>query len=332
MPTYAVTLLPSHHKFKASSKQNLLTAGLESGLNLKYRCEGGNCGECLARLVDGEVQILKHSDFPLSPEQKYEGYFLSCCCAAQSDCRIEVVEIGSVDEIPQQFIRARVYNLQLLSQDVMSVTLKTPRSQPLNFFAGQSITLHLQNKSKRNKSIASCPCDALRPEIHVKYHEGDAFSEYIFNDLKKNDSLDIQGPRGEFVLDDDSLRPLVFIAYDSGFSSIKSLLEHAIMLEKEQHIQLYWIVTPNNSPYLENYCRSIEDALDNFHYYPIAIREPSVECITEVTKKILNQDKAIRHSDVFMTIPEQYRDIIQSQFIAAGIDDRHWSIDTLVRL
>lgn len=332
MPSFAVTLIPSQHKFNASSKQNLLTAGLESGLNLRYGCEGGNCGECLARLVDGKLETLRHSDFQLTPEQKADGYFLGCCCAAHSDCVVEVEEIGSVNEIPQQFIRARVYQVQLLTHDVMSVALKTPRTQPLNFFAGQSITIHLQNKLKRNKSIASCPCDGLKPEIHVKYHQGDAFSEYIFNQLKKNDNLDIQGPRGEFVLDDDSSRPLVFIAFDTGFSSIKSLLEHAIALEKEQPIQLYWIVTPDNTPYMEKYCRSIEYALDNFSYFPIAIREPSIECVTEVTRKILHQEKAIKYSDVFMTVPEEYREIVQSQFIQAGIDDRHWSIDTLVRL
>ena len=332
MPSFAVTLLPSQHQFNASSKQNLLSAGLTSGLNLRYGCEGGNCGECLARLVEGDLEILRHSDFLLTPEQKAEGYFLSCCCAARSDCRVEVEEIGSVNEIPQQFIRARVFKIQHLSNDVISIALKTPRSQPLSFFAGQSITVHLQNSLKRNKSIASCPCDGLKPEIHVRYRENDAFSEYIFKQLKKNDSVDIQGPQGEFVLDDDSSRPLVFIAYDTGFSSIKSLLEHAIALEKEQLIQLYWIVTPNNTPYMDNYCRSIAYALDNFSYTPIAIREPSIECITEVTKRILKQEPAIKHSDVFMTIPEQYREIIQLQFIAAGIDDRHWSIDTLIRL
>lgn len=332
MPRHLVTLIPSLHRFDASPKQSLLRAGLESGLNLKYGCEGGTCGECRARLVSGKIQSIKHSDFLFSAEHKADQYFLSCCHAAETDCQIEIAEIGSVHEIPEQIIEARVYNLQQLSEDVLAISLKTPRSQPLSFFAGQYVTLYLNENLQRNKSIASCPCDGLKPEIHVKFRAADVFSEYAFNSLKKNDRVGILGPLGNFVLDDDSPRPLIFIAYDTGFASIKSLLEHAIALKKEQSIRLYWLVTPHNTPYMGNYCRAIEDALDNFTYRPIAIREPSDECITAVLEKIVNQEKAIKHSDLFITLPEKYRELARARLVKSGIDDRQWSIDSMLRL
>lgn len=332
MPSYSVTLLPSKHRFTATSKQNLLAAGLSSGLNLSYGCEHGNCGKCQARLVEGKIQTIRHSDFMLSPEQIANGYFLSCCSAAQSDCRIEAAELDSTDEIPQQQIYVRVYRMQRLAHDVLSVVLRTPRSQPLNFFAGQSVCVTLTNGLKRNKSIASCPCDALKPEFHVKYQQGDAFSEYVFNQLKKNDMLDIQGPEGEFVLDDDSLRPLVFIAYDTGFSSIKSLIEHAIALQKEQPMRLYWICSPGNSPYMKNYCRSIEDALDNFSYRTLSLRENTAEAFSRVLQLILAEEKLVTFADIFITLPETYRCVPKSLFDEAGISDRYWRADMLQRL
>jgi len=332
MPSHRVTLLPSRHQFNASSKQSLLKAGLESGLNLRYGCEGGSCGDCLARLVEGDIEATCHSDFVLSPQQKANQYFLSCCHAAVSDCYIEATEIGSVNEIAQQQIEARVYRLQKLSDNVMSIFLKTPRTQPLRFLAGQYVNIQLNDQLQRNKSIASCPCDGLKPEIHVRLRSDDEFSEHVFARLKKNDQISIQGPLGEFVLDDDSSRPLLFIAYDTGFAGIKSLLEHAIALEKEQPVQLYWIVTPHGTPYQENYCRAIEDALDNFSYFPLSIKEDSEKCIKAVLAKIIKQEAAIKYSDVFMILPDAFRAMAESQFIEAGIDSRHWNIDSFQKL
>lgn len=332
MPTYAVTLLPSQHSFQSSTRQSLLTAALESGLKLKYGCESGNCGECLARLQQGSVQSLRHSDFKLSEEQIAQGYLLTCCTAAQSDCRIEVEETGSVNEIQQQCVRASVYRLQRLSENVMSVVARLPRSQPLNFFAGQSVSLQVEHDLSRILPIASCPCDALKPEFHIHYQPGDEFSEYVFTQLKRNHSLEIQGPLGDFVLDDDTRRPLVFIAYDTGFAAIRSLLEHAIMLEKEQPIKLYWIITAANTAYLENYCRSIEDALDNFRYSTLALDEATHENLSKLLKIILTRETAIKYSDVFMTVPQAFYRSAEAELINAGIDDRHWSINALSAL
>ncbi len=332
MPTHKVRILPSGHEFECTEHQSFLHAALEQGINLHYGCETGGCGDCLAELVDGEIQAIRFSDYLLSPQQKARRQFLACINAPRSDCVIRADEVGSPREIPEQRIEARVYRMERLSPDVMALFLKTPRSQPLQFLAGQHVTVDLGDGLTRNKSIASCPCDGLKPEIHVRYRPGDPFSERVFEGLKRNDRVTLTGPWGDFVLDDDSTRPLVFIAYDTGFASIKSLIEHAIALEKSQPIHLYWVVTPGHTPYQENFCRSIEDALDNVKYFPIAIREPSNECIQAVMGKILGQEEAIKFTDVYLTLPERYKRIAEDRFKTVGIDDRHWRIDTLIRL
>ncbi|MDJ0881974.1 MAG: 2Fe-2S iron-sulfur cluster-binding protein [Gammaproteobacteria bacterium] len=327
MPTFKVTLLPSGHRYFASPKQSLLQAGLESGFNLPYGCEGGNCGECLARLEYGEIQSLRHSDFVLSESQKNKGYFLTCCHTAFSDCQLELHEIHGVNEIPQQNIEARVYKLENLAHDVMSISLKTPRTQPLRFLAGQHITVALNKDLRSKRSIASCPCDGLKPEIHVKLRKQDAFSQYVFKHLKRNDRILIQGPMGEFILDDDSQRRLIFIAYDTGFAGIKSLLEHAIALEKEQSISLYWIVTPHSTPYLENYCRSIEDALDNVTFYPLSIKEASEKCFESVLKKIFKQEDQGDEVDGYIILPESFRSLTLALINRYGLDGQRWRLD-----
>lgn len=332
MPSYQVTLLPSQHQFYASSKQSILHAGLEAGLNLRYGCDGGNCGECMARRIEGEIEPIRHSDYVYSASEKQQQAFLSCCYAAVSDITIEMPEIGNVQELCEQRVTAKVYKMQPLSDSVMAVFFKMPRSQPLHFLAGQYVRLKINDKLKRNKSIASCPCDSLKPEFHIQRNPGDPFSDYVYHHLKKGDQVEIKGPCGNFVLDGDSNRPLVLIAFDTGFASIKSLIEQAIALEKEQLITLYWILTPGHDAYLENYCRSLQHALDNFSYQVVPLDERSDDRVSQQLQQILAGIKAARHSDIYVTLPVEFRKLAKQQLTAAGIDDRHWRIDTIKKL
>ncbi len=282
--------------------------------------------------MSGSLQKIKHSDFNLTETQKNNQHYLSCCFAPISDVHLEAVEIGSVTEIAEQNIQTKVFKLEQLSDSVMFLSLKTPRAQPLHFIAGQHVTLTLEEGISRNKSIASCPCDGSKPEFHIKKRENDAFSEYVFQQLKKNDHITLNGPWGDFVMDDSSLRPLILIAFDTGFASIKSLIEHAIALEKEQPILFYWLMTPENKPYMENYCKSLQHALDNFEYKLVYIDECSKVVIAEVLSQLISREKAIKHSDVYVTLPVECRSAAEKMFIEAGIDDRHWRIDSINRI
>ena len=332
MPSYEVTLLPRQHRFLASTKQSILRAGLESGLNLKYGCEDGNCGKCLARRLSGDIQQLCHTDFVLTAAQKQQDYFLTCCHSAVSDLQLEMAEIAEAGEIPEQQIEARVYKLKPLAENVMSLTLKTPRSEQLSFLAGQYISLYLRPDLGSNQSIASCPCDGLRPEIHVTHRADDPFSDFVFNQLKKNDPVAIRGPRGDFILDDDTSRDLVFIAQDSDFASINSLLEHLIALDKPQPIRLYWLLSPGQRAYLENYCRSISHALDNFSYQLLPVSGDSEEDVSRALERVFAQEPAIANCDIYMALSPAFSTLAEMCRAQRGGDPRHWHIDVLPTL
>lgn len=329
MPSYEVTLLPRRHRFLASTKQSVLRAGLEAGLNLKYGCEDGNCGKCLARRLSGDIQRLRHSDFVLTALQKQQEYFLTCCHSAVSDLQLEMAEIAAAGEIPQQHIQARVYKLKPLAEDVISLTLKTPRSQQLSFLAGQYISLYLQPGLGSNQSIASCPCDGLRPEIHVSRRADDPFSDFVFHRLKKNDPVTLRGPRGDFILDDDTSRDLVFIAQDSDFASINSLLEHVIALDKPQSIRLYWLLPAGQRAYLENYCRSVSHALDNFAYQLLPVAGDSEVDVSQALGRVLDQEPAIQDCDVYIALSAPFSGVAETHRARRGGDPAHWHVDVL---
>lgn len=267
--TFRIQLQPGGRVFAAERNETLLEAALRSGVALKYSCNTGSCGECAARIVAGEVRETQHHDFSFSDAQKGQGYALLCSCAAASDLLIEVHEVGGMEEIPLQQIATRVERLERVQEDTMIVHLRTPRSQTLRFRAGQHISLSIEGVPARNKSLASCPCNAMNLQVHVRHVPGDPFSEYVFTELKPAQAVMIEGPRGNFSLDEASRRPILFVAYETGFAPVKSIIEHTFALEAEQPIHLYWMVRQPGGHYLQNLCRSWLDALDNFKFTPL---------------------------------------------------------------
>ncbi|MEV7630515.1 2Fe-2S iron-sulfur cluster-binding protein [Actinoplanes sp. NPDC089786] len=68
--------------------QTLLDAGLDAGLPMPYSCTVGNCGDCMVRLVKGEV--VQNEPNCLTSQQKAEGYALTCVGYPLSDIVLRV--------------------------------------------------------------------------------------------------------------------------------------------------------------------------------------------------------------------------------------------------
>lgn len=264
-----VRIMPSGHDFFSEGASSILEAGLRAGLSLSYGCSNGNCGECLAKLISGEVKKTAHHDCIISTDKQAENYILMCCNTALTDIVIEAPEAHTASEIPQQQMAAKVKKISFANNDVALVHLKTPRTNRLRFLAGQYVTLGANGAPEANYSISSCPCDDMNLHFQVPKIIGNGFSEHVFNTLKSGDTINIKGPYGEFTLDEDSPRSLVFITWHTGFAPIRSLIEHAMALDIAETIHLVWIAPEKKDRYMNNLCRSWVDALDNFYYNPI---------------------------------------------------------------
>ncbi len=287
--TKQVRILPSGREFVSEGNSTLLEAGLSAGLALGYGCSNGNCGECLAKLVAGEVEQTKHHDYRISDSQRNDKLILMCCSTALSDVGLEAAEARDVSEIPRQQITARVKNIQIVDDDVALLHLKTPRTNRLRFLAGQHVKLGGNGIPVSKQSISSCPCDDMNVHFQVPRLAGDGFSDHVFNVMKKGDSVDLDGPLGDFVLDEGSNRPLVFIAWHTGFGPVKSLVEHAMSLEHTETMHLVWITGDKDDRYLDNLCRSWQDALDDFSY--TAVESGSADAKVDLEQLMTRQLK-----------------------------------------
>ena len=286
------------HEFFIEGNNSILEAGLSAGLALNYGCSNGNCGKCKAKLITGEIKKIKPHDFSFSETEKLQNYFLACSNTAITDIDIEADEAGSEVDIPEQHISAKVKKIEKLSDQILLLNLKTPRTNRLRFIAGQSAILNIGSLAAVELPIASCPCDDMNIQFHIPA-SNDAFSHYVYNELKSSDSIDIIGPTGSFIIDEDSNKPVIFIAFDSGFAPIKSLIEHVVTLEHAEFISLYWL-HEGEKPYMHNQCRAWEDALDNFKYHEKNNDTKNIQQLENNLQSLINAHEDMSNKNIFI--------------------------------
>ncbi len=328
--TAHVQIKPSGHEFFVDGNDSLLEAALRAGLALDYGCSAGSCGKCKAKVLSGQVHKTRHSDYVLSAAEKTAGVVLMCCNTAAVDLVIEAREAHGAADMPLQNIEARVKSVGAIAEDMRLLHLQTPRSNRLRFLAGQSVALEVAGGQRASYPVASCPCDDRNLQFHVRRRAGDAFAERVFEGLGGSDTVRIEGPRGTFVLDEESNRPLVFIAGDAGFAPIKSLIEHAMALEAAESLSLYWIASTRDGHYLDNLCRSWSDALDDFRYLPLTLDgSGSTAAVDRALAQLLKDQPALDECDVYVAGPETLTNAAEFMLLERGLPRSQLSVDAL---
>lgn len=261
-----VFIKPSAEGFVCEPHESILNAALRAGLAVDYGCTNGSCGRCRAQLLGGETTALQHSDYTFTEAEKSQGYILTCSCSAKTDITLLARLATDTEDMPYQTLQARVKKYEMLSEEILYLRLRTPRTQSLRFFAGQQVLLEVHRDiAALQLPIASCPCDGMQLEFHLRRDASHPGLVYLFEQLSINDVITVSGPIGDFVFNEQDTRALFLFAYDTGFAAIRSLTEHVISRELSQPIQLFWL-TPDFPPYAHNYCRSVSDAIDNIGY------------------------------------------------------------------
>lgn len=264
-----VTLRPSGHQFTVEGHDTLLQAALKAGLKMNYGCGNGTCGLCKVRVMAGEVARTMPSDCPVTETERAQGIVLACAhTAASSELTLETLEAAGPDDIAPQSLVATVRALKPLGADTLELHLQTPRTHRLRFLAGQAVTLGMPGEQgddlQASYPVASCPCDDRNLVFYIPRRDDDAFAARLFGGaVRAGAPVGVRGPMGDFVLADGA-RPLVFVACDTGFAPVKSLVEHAISLDAAPSMALFWLSTRPDGHFMGNLCRSWSEALDGF--------------------------------------------------------------------
>lgn len=320
-----IKIQPSNHEFWLEGNDTILDAGVRAGLALNYGCVNGHCGLCKARIISGKVKKTQHHDYVLSEAEKNKDYVLMCSCTAVTDVVLEALEASSENDIPIQKIITKIKRIERATDNVLILHVQTPRIQRLRFLAGQSVTLSLDNKTGTNFPIASCPCDDRNLLFHIPCDSDNpvvqAFVQALIHNSKKGDAITVTGPHGHFLFNESSRRAQLYLAYGTGFAPIKSLIEHVMALEIPAAMDLFWAVDKKENAYMNNLCRSWDDALDNFNYHPVID--------TDAVEYLLEKHGNLETVDVYIAGSETLTKCASEKLLAAGLPDTQLTVSTV---
>ncbi len=315
---FQINTVNGERSFECSSSESILQAGLRSGLSLRYKCVNGTCGECRTQLISGDIQPLYPHDSILTKQDRADGWFPSCAYAPRSDLEISPPMFGQSTDIPFQLIHCKVKRIQQILPDLTRLTIRTPRSNTFQFLAGQDVILsHLH--AQHRYPIASCPCSGGELEFHIRRSEQDPFSKLLFSSLKRGDSVTIEGPRGQFCLNETSNRAFVFVAWENGFAPIQSLIQHFISLEMDNPVLFFWL--SEEPPYMENQVRAWSEILDPFHYQWIDMKDTSDQDRAAKLVALIAQHTSVTSPEFYISAPPSLLIALSEALLLAGLDE-----------
>jgi CDP-4-dehydro-6-deoxyglucose reductase, E3 len=273
--SHQVTIQPSGHQFTVKHNETLLSAALNAGFSLPYGCRNGACGACKGKILAGAVDYGSFQEGTLTEEDKLKGLALFCCARAETDLSIEVKEVGAAKDVPIRTLPCRIESMEKLADDVMSIRLKLPSNERLQFLPGQYIDFLLKDGNRRSFSLANSPEEDALLELHIRHVPGGQFTDHVFGTMKAKDIMRISGPYGSFFLR-ESDKPAIFVAGGTGFAPIKSILSHAFHHEVDRQFVLYWGAKALSDLYQPSVPGEWQRTQRNFSFIPV-LSEPRPE-------------------------------------------------------
>ena len=163
-----------------------------------------------------------------------------------------------------------------------------------------------KNGKYRSFSLANAPHDDEFIELHIRHIPDGEFTGAVFDEMKEKDMLRIEGPFGNFYLQEESDRPIILMAGGTGFAPIKGMIEHALKVGLERPIHLYWGVKAKEDLYMHELALSWTKQNPLVRYTPV-LSDPDEK-----------DNWTGRTGYVHTAIMEDYKDLSQYEIYGSG--------------
>ena len=134
-----------------------------------------------------------------------------------------------------------VASVERLCDDAVAVTFEVPDElrAAYDFEAGQSLTLRrIIDGEDHRRDYSICARVGERPRVGVRLIPGGRFSEWLVNEVRPGDEVDVQTPRGTFRAQADGGRHLC-IAAGSGITPMLSIASTVLTNPDSRLTMLY---------------------------------------------------------------------------------------------
>jgi NAD(P)H-flavin reductase len=289
--THTITILEADRRIEGRENISVLDACLNEGVAVRYNCRSGECGECMARLVSGQVKELPGADPAIfTDEHRRDGMILACLCYPESDLEISVEM--SDESAPQiREFDAVVSKVHKPVPSIAEITVRT--EQPVEYVAGQYFEWILPGiEANRSYSAAGRP-GGTEITFHVRlYPDGQVSKRIIRGEIAQGDILTMKGPYGAFRWTDGEERLTLMIAGGTGMAPIKALLEEAFAKGTRRRIIYAYGTRRSEDLYQTEIMAEWMARFPNFTFIPALSDEPADSSwqgarglVTEVLKR-----------------------------------------------
>lgn len=168
-------------------------------------------------------------------------------------------------------MKCKVKSIESLASYTYKVLLQP--QQAVNYKAGQYLMVVMGEKDKRPYSIASSPCRyAGELELHIGAAEDNVYAREVVEHMQvafeNNSEIEIDAPHGDAWLKEGE-RPLLLIAGGTGFSYVRSILDHCISQSISNPIHLYWGARAEDQLYALSEMETIAKQHKNIQFSPV---------------------------------------------------------------
>ena len=202
----------------------------------------------------------------------------------------------------ERFYSLRVAEIVPETDEANSILFEVPEElkSAFRFKAGQHLTLRADiggEEVRRNYSLCVAP-DAGEIRVTVKRIAKGVFSNWVGDELKPGDTLDVMTPHGSFTTEFDSAaeRRYVGFAGGSGITPVISLIRTALAAEPRSRFTLFYGNRDSNSVIFLEALAALKDRyMGRFELYHFLSDE---EGDVELFNGMLNRetcDEAIEH-------------------------------------
>ena len=267
--SFKVYLVDQKTSFDINDHETILEAALRQGHNLPYGCRNGTCGTCKAKITSGKIAYSTDTlPEAISEQEHLQGDVLLCQARALSNVSLKTRTVETAADISLRQFSCRVSSCEKLNDDVIRLILELPKTERLQFLAGQYINIIMREGKRRSFSLANAPHQDQIIELHIRHYDGGLFSEYAFKELKERAILRIEGPLGQFTLQ-ESDRPIIMIAGGTGFAPVKSLVEYSLDKKDIRPIDIYWGARTESDLYLDDMAKQWSTDFEHINYIPV---------------------------------------------------------------
>lgn len=204
--------------------QTIADAAYQARINIPFDCRDGACGTCKSFCESGDFDEGEFIEDALSDEEFAEGYILTCQTKPHTDMVVQIATTSVLAKTGASTLIGTIETLERLSESTVKFSVKIEERDKLNYLPGQYMNVAVPTwDDHRSYSFSSGPSDDIVTFL-VKLTRGGLMSEYLTDQAKVGDRLNLTGPMGSFFLR-EPLDPILLLAGGTGLAPVMSILE-----------------------------------------------------------------------------------------------------------